>query len=214
MLYFKTLLDGLSLLPPANRSLRIAIEAKAEEKGWPAMHEELALLDPASAARIKPTDSQRVQRALEIRYLTGRPMSEILGKPAPVHFPYHAIKIALIPSDRSLLHERITHRFDEMLKLGLSDEVRAIRDKFWLNDGNPSMRCVGYRQMLMYLDEKIDALTARQKALAATRQLAKRQLTWLRSMEGLREFDCLGENLPEQVCNYLSNASLNSAVVS
>ena len=214
MLYFKTLLDGLSLLPPANRSLRIAIEAKAEEKGWPAMHEELALLDPASAARIKPTDSQRVQRALEIRYLTGRPMSEILGKPAPVHFPYHAIKIALIPSDRSLLHERITHRFNEMLKLGLSDEVRAIRDKFWLNDGNPSMRCVGYRQMLMYLDEKIDALTARQKALAATRQLAKRQLTWLRSMGGLHEFDCLAENLPEQVCNYLSNASLNSAVVS
>ena len=142
------------------------------------------LLDPASAARIKPTDSQRIQRALEVCYLTGKPMSEILKKPRSGHFPYHAIRIALIPGDRAALHQRIAQRFEEMLKLGLIDEVRAIRDKFCLNDASPSMRCVGYRQMLMYLDEKIDAVTAREKALAATRQLAKRQLTWLRSMEG------------------------------
>src|SRR5687768_1850704 len=118
MLYFKTLLDGLSPLPSANSSLRAAIEAKAVEKGWPRMHQELALLDPASAARIKPTDSQRIQRALEVCYLTDRPMSEILQKPKAVHFPYHVIRIGLIPTDRAALHQRIARRFDEMLKLG------------------------------------------------------------------------------------------------
>jgi tRNA dimethylallyltransferase len=214
MLYFKTLLDGLSPLPSANSSLRAAIEAKAVEKGWPRMHQELALLDPASAARIKPTDSQRIQRALEVCYLTDRPMSEILQQPKAVHFPYHVIRIGLIPTDRAALHQRIARRFDEMLKLGLIDEVNAIRDKFYLNEGSPSMRCVGYRQMLMYLDKKIDAVTAREKALAATRQLAKRQLTWLRAMTGLREFDCIAENLTEQVCEHLLSAGLKAAMVS
>ena len=214
MLYFRTLLEGLSPLPSANDSLRAAIETRAREKGWPGMHADLALLDPASAERIKPTDSQRIQRALEVCYLTDKPMSEILQQSKSVHFPYHAIRIALIPGDRTALHERIAQRFDEMLRLGLIDEVRAIRDKFSLNEESPSMRCVGYRQILMYLDKKIDAVTAREKALAATRQLAKRQLTWLRSMSGLHEFDCLAENLPEQVCNYLLNASLKRAVVS
>ena len=178
------------------------------------MHAELALLDPASAERIKPTDSQRIQRALEVCYLTDKPMSEVLQQSKSVHFPYHAIRIALIPGDRAALHQRIAQRFDEMLKLGLIDEVRAIRDKFSLNEESPSMRCVGYRQMLMYLDRKVDAVTAREKAVAATRQLAKRQLTWLRSMAGVHELDCMAENLSEQVCNYLLNASLKPAVVS
>ena len=214
MLYFRTLLEGLSPLPSANASLRAAIETGAREKGWPGMHAELALLDPASAERIKPTDSQRIQRALEVCYLTDKPMSEVLQQSKSVHFPYHAIRIALIPGDRAALHQRIAQRFDEMLKLGLIDEVRAIRDKFSLNEESPSMRCVGYRQMLMYLDRKVDAVTAREKAVAATRQLAKRQLTWLRSMAGVHELDCMAENLSEQVCNYLLNASLKPAVVS
>jgi tRNA dimethylallyltransferase len=214
MLYFRTLLDGLSPLPSADNSLRAAIEAQAGEKGWPGMHEELALLDPVSAERIKPNDSQRIQRALEVCYLTGKPMSEILQQPRSVHFPYQAIPIALVPGNRAELHQRIARRFDEMLKLGLIDEVRAIRDKFSLDEESPSMRCVGYRQMLMYLDKKIDAVTAREKALAATRQLAKRQLTWLRSMGDIREFDCLMDNLTEQVCEHLLNAGLKTAMVS
>jgi tRNA dimethylallyltransferase len=214
MLYFRTLLDGLSPLPSANSSLRAAIESKAGEKGWPGMHEELALLDPASAERIKPTDSQRIQRALEVCYLTDKPMSEILQQPKSVHFPYQAIRIALIPANRAALHQRIARRFDEMLKLGLIGEVSAVRDKFYLNEGSPSMRCVGYRQMLMYLDKKMDAVTAREKALTATRQLAKRQLTWLRSMRGIREFDCMAENLTEQVYEYLLGAGLKTAMVS
>ena len=214
MLYFRTLLEGLSPLPSANASLRAAIETGAREKGWPGMHAELALLDPASAERIKPTDSQRIQRALEVCYLTDKPMSEVLQQSKSVHFPYHAIRIALIPGDRAALHQRIAQRFDEMLKLGLIGEVSAVRDKFYLNEGSPSMRCVGYRQMLMYLDKKMDAVTAREKALAATRQLAKRQLTWLRSMRGIREFDCMAENLTEQVCEYLLSAGLKTTMVS
>ena len=214
MLYFRTLLEGLSPLPSANDSLRAAIETGAREKGWPGMHAELALLDPASAERIKPSDSQRIQRALEVCYLTDKPMSEILQQSKSVHFPYHAIRIALIPGDRAALHQRIARRFDEMLKLGLIDEVRTIRDKFSLNEESPSMRCVGYRQTLMYLDRKVDAVTAREKAVAATRQLAKRQLTWLRAMTGVHEFDCMAENLSEQVCHYLLNASLKPSVVS
>ena len=214
MLYFRTLLDGLSEPPSADSSLRKVIEAKAEESGWPAMHKELSRLDPASAARIQPGDSQRIQRALEVCHLTDKPMSEILKKPRYVYLPYRVIKLALIPSDRSALHQRIMQRFDQMLKLGLIDEVRAIRDKFCLNRESPSMRCVGYRQVLMYLENEIDIEEMREMALAATRQLAKRQLTWLRSMKGMQEFDCLAENLPEQVCRYLLDAGLKRPVAS
>ena len=214
MLYFRMLLEGLSALPPANSSLRRQIEAKAEQNGWHEMHNELLQLDPASAARIKPTDSQRIQRALEVCYLAGKPMSEILKKPRNAGLPYRAIKIALIPGDRGALHQRIAQRFEAMLTLGLIDEVRAIRDKFCLNDASPSMRCVGYRQVWMYLEKEINAATMREMALAATRQLAKRQLTWLRSMKEMREFDCLAENLPEQVCGYLADTGLKAAAVS
>jgi tRNA dimethylallyltransferase len=214
MLYFKTLLDGLSTLPSADSGLRGVIEANAEERGWPALHNELSQLDPPSAARIQPTDSQRIQRALEVCYLTGRPMSEILKEPRYVSFPYRVIKIALIPSDRGVLHQRIAQRFEQMLKRGLIDEVRAIRDKFCLNDESPSMRCVGYRQVWMYLENQIDSEKMREMALAATRQLAKRQLTWLRSMKGMQEFDCLDENLPEQVRKYLLDAGLKRPVAS
>lgn len=204
MLYFRALLEGLSELPSADSGLRREIEIGAEKAGWPAMHKELLQLDPASAARIHPTDSQRIQRALEVCYITGKPMSEIFETPRVSRLPYRIAHIALVPSDRSLLHQRIAQRFDEMLERGLIDEVRAIRDKFPLNDANPSMRCVGYRQVWMYLNGEVDAAGMRQMALAATRQLAKRQLTWLRSMKEIKEFDCLDENLPEQVLKYLT----------
>ena len=136
MLYFRTLLEGLSATPFRKRQLTPADRNQSSrKKGWPGMHAmSWLMLDPASAARIKPTDSQRIQRALEVCYLAGKPMSEILSNPKSVHFPYHAIRIALIPGDRGALHQRIAQRFDEMLTLGLIDEVRAIRDKFCLND--------------------------------------------------------------------------------
>ncbi len=208
MLYFKTLLDGLSPLPSANGALRTRLETEAKKKGWPALHAELRQLDPASAARIKPTDGQRIQRALEVCHLTGEPMSRILKEPIPIHLPYNVTRIALVPGNRAVLHQRIATRFDKMLRLGLIDEVRAIRDKFCLDAQSPSMRCVGYRQVLMYLDGKIDAATMDAMVLAATRQLAKRQLTWLRSMKQTREFDCLADDVSEQVCKYLINAGL------
>ncbi|HEX8874655.1 MAG TPA: tRNA (adenosine(37)-N6)-dimethylallyltransferase MiaA [Nitrosospira sp.] len=204
MLYFRALLEGLSELPSADSGLRREIEIRAERAGWPAMHRELLRLDPVSAARIRPTDSQRIQRALEVCYITGKPMSELFEASRVSRLPYRVVRIALVPGDRALLHQRIAQRFDEMLERGLIDEVRAIRDKFSLNDTNPSMRCVGYRQVWMYLSGRADAAEMRQMALAATRQLAKRQLTWLRSMKEIKEFDCLGDNLPEQVLKHLA----------
>ena len=203
MLYFKALLEGLSELPSADSDVRTAIETKADESGWPAMHKELSRLDPDSAARIKPMDSQRIQRALEVCYLTGKPMSEALKKPVTTALPYRAVKMALIPSNRNALHQRIAQRFEQMLKRGLIDEVCAIRDKFSVNAESPSMRCVGYRQVWMYLEGETDRAKMHEMALAASRQLAKRQLTWLRLMKGVEEFDCLQENLPEQVRRYL-----------
>jgi len=203
MLYFRALLEGLSELPSADMGVRMVIDTKAEENGWPAMHKELQLLDPAIAARIQPTDSQRIQRALEVYYLTDKPMSELLKKPRYVYLPYQVTSIALIPDDRDVLHLRIAHRFEKMLELGLIGEVRAIRNEFGLEAETPSMRCVGYRQVWMYLDNEISLTEMREMGLAATRQLAKRQLTWLRSMKGFKEFNCFAENLLQLVLEYL-----------
>lgn len=208
MLYFRALLEGLSPLPAADGGLRTHIEERAEANGWPALHAELQRLDPASAARIRPTDSQRIQRALEVCHLTGKPMSKILDQPRHARFPYHPIRMILNPGDRHMLHRRIAQRFDRMLERGLVDEVRTIRDKFRLNDASPSMRCVGYRQVRMYLDDEVGLEAMRDMAIVATRQLAKRQLTWLRPMKNVQTFDCLEEDLPSQVRKYLRNAGL------
>ena len=210
MLYFRALIEGLSELPPADDNVRAMIEDSARIRGWGALHAGLSQLDPASAARIEPADSQRIQRALEVYYLTGKPMSEILRKSRTGALPYRAIPIALVPGDRSVLHQRIAQRFEHMLELGLIDEIRAIRDKFHITGEAPSMRCIGYRQVWMHLERKADFTEMRQKALAATRQLAKRQLTWLRSMRGIREFDCLAKNLPDQIRKHLAEADLQS----
>jgi tRNA dimethylallyltransferase len=209
MLYFRALREGLSLLPSADRSLRLTLENMANESGWPAMHQKLAELDQETAARIKPTDSQRIQRALEVCYLTQQPMSEILKMPRQSDFPFHTINIALIPSERSQLHLRIEHRFEAMLKNGLIEEVQVIRGEFpSLDLESPSMRCVGYRQACLYLDNQINSTELRDMGIAATRQLAKRQLTWLRGMQtgAVQEFDCLANNLDVQIQRFLHTA--------
>lgn len=209
MLYFRALQEGLSPLPSADRNLRLTLENTANELGWPAMHQKLADLDPETAARIKPTDSQRIQRALEVCYLTQQPMSEILKAPRQIDFPFHAINIALIPSERSQLHLRIAHRFEAMLKNGFIDEVQAIRGEFpALNLESPSMRCVGYRQACLYLDNQINGNELHDMGIAATRQLAKRQLTWLRGMRAdtIQVFDCLASDLSVQIQRFLHTA--------
>ena len=206
MMYFKTLLEGLSELPPADPAIRMVIDTMAQESGWPSVHKELARVDPATAARLEPNDSQRVQRALEIYFVTNKPMSELLEKPKYVYFPYTPIKLALLPGDRAELHERIAARFETMLELGLIGELRKLRADYGLDLDMPSMRCVGYRQAWEYLDGKIGLSALREQGIAATRQLAKRQLTWLRGMKEVTEFDCLADDLSEQVLKYLQSS--------
>jgi tRNA dimethylallyltransferase len=205
MLYFKALREGLSELPQADEMLRQQIDERAKRLGWPALHAELATLDPAIATRLKPNDAQRIQRALEVYYLTGKPMSTQQGADKS-SLPYRVIAIGLEPSDRAILHERIGQRFDAMLVQGLVDEVRELREKFPLNLAMPSMRCVGYRQTWQYLDGEFDWDVLREKGVAATRQLAKRQLTWLRGMENIVRFDCLETDLAAPVLHYVQHA--------
>src|SRR5258705_4290430 len=204
MMYFKPLLEGLSELPQADPAIRMVIDTMARESGWPAVHKELARVDPETAARLEPNDSQRVQRALEVYFVTNKPMSELLKKPKYVYFPYTPVKLALLPGDRGELHDRIAARFEAMLELGLIGELRKLRADYALDLEMPSMRCVGYRQTWDYLDGKIGLATLREQGIAATRQLAKRQLTWLRAMTGWTEFDCLAGDLSNQVLAHLS----------
>ena len=202
MLYFKVLRDGLDELPQADPALRAQLDEEAARIGMPAMHARLATLDPVTAARLKPTDSQRIQRALEISLLTGQPMSSLLAQKPPEPLPFELLPLALEPADRAVLHERIALRFDLMLRGGaLEREVAALRARGDLHLGLPSMRCVGYRQMWEYLDGSIDATALREKGIAATRQLAKRQLTWLRSMPERISIDC---NRPEATAEVLA----------
>ncbi len=210
MLYFKVLRQGLAALPPADDSVRRALEQQALDKGWPAMHAVLSQLDPVTAGRIQPNDSQRIQRALEVCYLTGKPMSEMLEQQQNADFPFRVFNIALLPGDRSVLHDRISQRFATMLEAGLIDEVRMIREQFHVNGDMPSMRCVGYRQVCMYLDNEISFARMQETGVFATRQLAKRQLTWLRSMSGLQIFDCLENRLARQIIDLIQAQRLFS----
>lgn len=194
MLYFNALEQGLHDLPVANAELRAQLHIEAALIGWPAMHSKLAALDPITATRLEPNDTQRIERALEVCILSGIAMSTILAEPAREILPYNLLKIALVPSDRAVLHQRIALRFEQMLAGGLLDEVRGLQKKYLLSLDLPSMRCVGYRQAWEYLAGEIDLKTCREKGLAATRQLAKRQLTWLRSMDNLMTFDPLHVN--------------------
>ncbi|HTD02273.1 tRNA (adenosine(37)-N6)-dimethylallyltransferase MiaA [Undibacterium sp.] len=191
MMYFKALLDGLDDLPPADPALRAELDAEAAQIGVPGQHARLATLDPITAARLKPNDSQRIQRALEIIALTGQPMSTLLAQQTRAARPFEMLSIALEPSDRSVLHQRIATRFDTMLEHGFLDEVRALRQRGDLHPNLPSIRCVGYRQAWEYLDGACSLEDMRERGIIATRQLAKRQLTWLRSIPERIVIDCL-----------------------
>jgi tRNA dimethylallyltransferase len=199
MLYFRALLNGLAELPQADAALRAEIDAEAASTGWPAMHARLATLDPATAARLHPGDSQRLQRALEICLLSGRPMSELLAESKKQHPPYDFLSLALLPSERSVLHERIARRFDEMLLAGLDEEVRQLREKYVLSLNLPSMRCVGYRQVWEAQDGLMPRTEMRDRGIYATRQLAKRQITWLGNSFTAENFDCLDPQLAVRI---------------
>lgn len=180
MMYFKALLEGLSPLPSADEAIRAEIQAEADEKGWEALHDQLREIDPVSAERIHPNDPQRLSRALEVYRISGKSMTELTQtKSAPL--PYDVVQFAIAPRERKVLHDLIAQRFAIMLKQGFIEEVTELKARGDLHLDLPSMRCVGYRQCWQYLDGEFDYDTMVEKAVAATRQLAKRQLTWLRS---------------------------------
>jgi tRNA dimethylallyltransferase len=197
MLYFKALREGLSRLPQADASLRRELDDRAAAEGWPALHAELARVDPATAARLKTTDSQRIQRALEVYRISGTPLSSLQGTREAIGAP-DLVAVALVPSDRAELHRRIAERFDAMLTAGLIAEVRALRQRYRLTATMPSMRCVGYRQVWDVLEGTETQRDLRERGIAATRQLAKRQLTWLRSTPA-QTLDCLAAGLPRRI---------------
>lgn len=187
MMYFNILLNGISQVPNADASLRQAILNEAESKGWQAMHEQLASFDPQSAERIHPNDPQRLQRAIEVYRSSGKTMSQWreIEQQQKQDFPFNTLQFALAPNNRAVLHQRIAKRFDQMLAQGFVEEVKQLIARGDLHEDMPSMRAVGYRQMWQHLHGEFDFETMREKGIAATRQLAKRQLTWLRSWQNL-----------------------------
>jgi tRNA dimethylallyltransferase len=205
MMYFKTLRDGLDDLPRGDDAVRAAIDARAAEHGWPSVHAELARIDPPTAARLSPNDAQRIQRALEICTIAGQPMSSLIGlKPKPTEHRY--VNLCLEPSDRNGLHLRIEQRFDAMLAAGLVDEVRALHARGDLHEDMASIRCVGYRQAWAHIEGRIDLKTMREQGLAATRQLGKRQVTWLRALDERETIDCLAKDAQAQVVDAFARA--------
>lgn len=198
MLYFQALQRGLAELPDADPALRAELDARAAREGWPALHAELEKLDPATAARVQPTDAQRIQRALEVCILADEPMSILQAQTAP---PLAAkyLNIGLLPSDRGVLHARIEQRLQQMVVQGFSAEVEQLLVMPGVGEHTAALRAVGYRQFLPLARGEIELDEALQKAIIATRQLAKRQLTWLRSWPDLHAVDCLEQNCAEQV---------------
>jgi len=189
MLYYKALQEGLSELPGADEGIRAQLEADAESYGWQKMHDRLAQIDPVSAQRIHPNDPQRIQRALEVYEVSGKTLTEYWQSQSAQALPYNLLKIAFFPEDRDLLKQRISQRFHQMLELGFIEEVEALRSRGDLNLDMPSMRCVGYRQAWEYLDGLSTYEEMTEKAIIATRQLAKRQLTWLRKEKNCNFYD-------------------------
>jgi len=191
MLYYRALTAGLDALPKADPELRRELDAEAARRGWPALHAELAKVDPKTAQRLAPNDAQRIQRALEVWRLSGKPLSSLQGI-AKMDLPFEVRAFALMPADREKLHSRIAERFDAMIKAGLIEEVRELKQRYQLAAGLPSMRCVGYRQAWEHLEGRLGEAEMRDQGVAATRQLAKRQLTWLRSFRDLVRLDAGG----------------------
>lgn len=216
MLYFKALCEGLSDLPEADAVLRAEIDGRARVEGWPSLHAELARLDPEAAARLAPNDAQRIQRALEIVMRSGVPLAEAQARREAAPLPCRLFTVALAPSERGALHARIADRFKKMLAGGLVEEVAALRRRYRLHPDLPSMRAVGYRQTWAYLDGSIDAAALLESGIAATRQLAKRQLTWQRqfsrSWQEWTEIDCLRQDVIEAVRDVVLRAGFSSRV--
>ncbi|MDV5172094.1 tRNA (adenosine(37)-N6)-dimethylallyltransferase MiaA [Photobacterium rosenbergii] len=202
MLYYKALLEGLSPLPAADPAIRAQIEQEAAEKGWQAMHEELVRIDPVSGARIHPNDPQRLSRALEVFRISGKTLTE-LTKTQGDTLPYRVHQFAITPTDRAVLHRRIEQRFEKMIEAGFEQEVRALYERGDLNPDLPSIRCVGYRQMWEYLDGQCSLDDAVFRGICATRQLAKRQITWLRSWKDLTWLD---SSDPESALQTVTNS--------
>ena len=199
MLYFKALRQGLADLPEADPATRAAIDAAAARSGWPALHAELARHDPETAARLKPTDAQRIQRALEVVRLTGQTLSGFFAAQKTQALPYRGLSIGLAPTNRSWLHERIAQRFDAMLAAGLIEEVESLRKKYQLDGNLPSMRCVGYRQVWEMLEGHLPKAELRDRGIYATRQFAKRQLTWFNSFGDVELVDCEDSGITKTV---------------
>ena len=199
MMYFNALMHGLGDLPPADLAIRAKLDAEIAANGIASLHARLQQLDPITAQRLPPGDTQRIQRALEVIELTGKPLSTLFAEQTTVKPVLDIHAFSLEPSERSVLHQRIAQRFDTMLQQGFLDEVRALRARGDLNLSMPSMRCVGYRQAWEYLDGEYDAAEMRERGIIATRQLAKRQLTWLRSMPDRVVLDCLSVQVSAQV---------------
>lgn len=208
MLYFKALLEGLADLPQACPETRADIDSQADAEGWPAVHAALAEVDPQTAARLHPTDAQRIQRALEVFRLAGRPMSALLTEGKNQLPPYEFLALGLLPSERSVLHERIAQRYDAMLADGLEGEVDLLRAKYRLSLDLPSMRCVGYRQIWEVQDGLAPRSEMRERGIYATRQLAKRQITWIGNTLKPETFDCLAQDVEagiiERVASFLA----------
>ena len=212
MLYFRALLQGLSELPESDEVTRKKLEQQAKEMGWEKMHQRLAEVDAEAAERIHPNDPQRISRALEVYEMTGKAMSQLQKEKKAEPLPYQVLKLALIPSDRAVLHQRIEKRFNLMLQNGLIDEVKSLRDRGDLHEDLPAIRAVGYRQVWDYLESRIDYTEMQERGVIATRQLAKRQLTWLRSEKDLTIYDLsryseehIQESVLKTVKQYLSS---------
>ncbi|WP_300456496.1 tRNA (adenosine(37)-N6)-dimethylallyltransferase MiaA [Accumulibacter sp.] len=199
MLYFKALVDGLVDLPPADPPTRAAIDRQAAVVGWPALHAELAAVDPVTADRLQRGDAQRIQRALEVFRLTGQPLSTLLAAGQPVPPDHLFLSIGLLPSQRGVLHQRIAERFDAMLAAGLEAEVEKLRRKYVLHAELPSMRCVGYRQVWEVQQGIVPRRELRERGICATRQLAKRQITWIGNTLRPQTFDCLSPTLLSEI---------------
>ncbi len=195
MLYFNALLRGLSELPPADREVRRQIDSEAEIHGWAEMHRRLSQADPAAARRIHPNDPQRIQRALEVHRLTGTPLTDLCQQTPQCDAPFHATRLVLSPADRGVLHERIARRFHEMLRQGLVEEVERLYRRGDLDESLPAIRAVGYRQVWAYLQGDYDRDTMVERAIVATRQFAKRQLTWLRREQDAAWLDSTADRL-------------------
>lgn len=208
MLYFKALFSGLADLPATNATVREQVSSRIAEHGIAALHEYLASFDPETALRLAPGDTQRISRAVEVYLMSGKPLSQFHAEQQQYQFPWPLVEVAIAPNQRAVLHERIEQRFDAMLAAGFEQEVRALFERGDLTLEHPSMRCVGYRQMWQFFTGELSLDEARYRSIVATRQLAKRQFTWLRSWPTLFWLDSLAPNNSQKLLKYLGNISI------